>query len=186
MRVLVVTPPDPVVTWEDADAHLKLDGDTDQQAEVEAMIAAATQSLDGPGGWLGRAIGQQTLELRIDGWPTPCMALPYPDALEIVSVTYLDEVNAEQELAADQYELIGQRFVPAHGATWPRALTRLEAVRIQYNAGYQETPFPIRAAILLMVGDLYRNRDTTAAYSVAAIPMSTTVQNLLAPYRVWG
>ena len=40
-------------------------------------------------------------------------------------------------------------------------------------------------AILLMVGDLYRNRETTGqgASPLGSIPMSTTVEALLAPYR---
>lgn len=47
-------------------------------------------------------------------------------------------------------------------------------------------PAPIRAAILLMVGDLYRNRDTTAVGTISKIDMSTTVENLLAPFRVFA
>mgnify|MGYP003351478400 CR=1 FL=1 len=31
MRVVVITPPAPVVTWEEADQHLRLDGDDEQR-----------------------------------------------------------------------------------------------------------------------------------------------------------
>ena len=37
--------------------------------------------------------------------------------------------------------------------------------------------------LLLMVGDLYQNRETTSLSKVAQIPMSMTVQRLIAPYR---
>lgn len=66
MRVIVVEPPKPVVTWEEADQHLKLDGDTSQKSFVEGLIAAATAHIDGPDGWLGRALGVQTLEAQVD------------------------------------------------------------------------------------------------------------------------
>ena len=42
MRVVVVTPPVPVVTWEEAEQHLRLDGDVEQKPMVERLIAAAT------------------------------------------------------------------------------------------------------------------------------------------------
>jgi uncharacterized phiE125 gp8 family phage protein len=188
MRVFVATPPTPVVTWEEADAHLKLDGDTDQQAEVEAMIAAATGHIDGPMGWLGRAIGVQTLEARVDHLDDCARALPYPPVIETVEIKYLDPAGTLQTLAADQYELIGNSLVTAWQGTWPATLARSEAVRVRYRAGYEIIPPPIRAAILLMLGDLYRNRDTVAAGTVtaSAVPMSTTVTALLAPYRVYA
>ena len=45
---------------------------------------------------------------------------------------------------------------------------------------------PILAAVKLMVGDLWRNRDTVAIGQVSQIPMSTTVEALLSPFRVWA
>jgi hypothetical protein len=68
MRVVVITPPAPLVTWPDADKHLKLDGDETDRDYVQGLIAAATGHIDGPGGWLNRALGEQTLEARFDGF----------------------------------------------------------------------------------------------------------------------
>ncbi|WP_447727272.1 head-tail connector protein [Sphingomonas koreensis] len=186
MRVIVVTPPAPVLAWADADAHLKLDGAEDQQVEVEAMIAAATEHLDGPFGWLGRAIGAQTLEARFDCFDANGMMLPLPPVIELVSVTYLDRDNVEQPLDLADCELFDRELVPAHGRRWPRSLDRSESVRVRYRAGFETVPAPVRAAILLMVGDLYRNRETVTGGQVSAIPMSTNVVNLLTPYRVWA
>lgn len=188
MRVVVVEPPAPVVAWTDIDAHLKLDGDGDQQAEVEAMIAAATANIDGPEGWLGRAIGPQTLEVRLEPFTEQSLILPYPPVIEIVAIEYLDTDNQVQTLAEDAYELMGRCVVPAFGVNWPTMLPRREALRVRYRAGYPELPAPIRAAILLMVGDLYRNRETvaTGVSSPSVIPMSTTVTRLLGPFRVWA
>lgn len=186
MRVVVVETPAPVVTWEDADQHLRLSGDTSQQAEVEAMIAAATQHIDGPDGWLGRSIGVQTLEARgpfFDGcsWTLPCRPV-----IDVESVKYLDTTGVEQTLAPEFYELRGAQIVRAYGQSWPACRSDDENVRVQYTAGYAELPMPIRAAILLMVGDLYRFRDTAALVQMSKVPMSVTVETLLAPFRVYA
>jgi len=191
MRLVVVTPPAPVVTWADADQHLKLSGDTSQQAEVEAMIAAATGTLDGPDGWLGRALGRQTIEARCDRFDDCGIYLPLPPLVSVDSVKYLDSSNIEQTLPPERYELQGSRLVAAWNTRWPTMLCRPEAVRVTYTAGYAPgaLPFNIRAAILLMVGDLYANRETVISGSSVGsvqIPMSTTVERLLGTYRVFA
>lgn len=186
MRTIVITPPAPVVTWEEADKHLELAGDTDEKTHVESLIAAATGHIDGPDGWLGRALGVQTLEARFDWFDHCGFVLPCRPIASITSVKYLDADGAEQTLAANQYELMGNELVPAMNVTWPATASRREAVRVRYVAGYVTLPAPIRAAILLMVGDLFENRETaqTGSAQASAIPMSTTVENLLGPFQV--
>lgn len=191
MRIVVVTPPAPVVTWEEADAHLKLDGDTTQQDEVEAMIAAATAVIDGPTGWLGRAIGVQTLEARFDKLYPDCgVYLPYAPVNALVSVKYLDADDVEQTADLADFDLFGSELYPRKGRwAWAGGSSRREAVRVRYEAGYATIPAPIRAAILLMVGDLYRFRDSVAMGGTGGaveVPMTTTVSNLLWPFRVWA
>jgi uncharacterized phiE125 gp8 family phage protein len=199
VRVTVITPPAPVVTWEEAKAHLRLDGD-DEQVMVEGLIAAATANIDGPSGWLGRALGLQTLELRMDAFGLDAIALEYPPAVDVVSIEYVDAAGVIALLDEDEFELVGQLLRPAWTKSWPSAQWRGcdgEAVRIRYRAGYvvnpnadpivPNIPAPIRAAILLMVGDLYRFRTTASDMNLApsAIPMSMTVESLLQPFRVY-
>jgi uncharacterized phiE125 gp8 family phage protein len=187
LRVIVVTPPDPIVSYADAAARLRIASDG-EQADVEAMIAAATAMLDGPDGWLGRAIGEQTLELRCDRFPG-CdypLRLPLPPIAAMVSVKYLDADGVEQTIAGSDYELIGDELWPTASASWPTTAARPEAVRIRYSAGYDDVPPNITAAILLMTGDLYANRETAVTGTIAsAVPMSTTVEALLAPLRIY-
>lgn len=187
MRVRVITRPDPVVTWEDAEQHLSLGGDVTQKTQVEAMIAAATANLDGPGGWLGRAIGAQVLEAYADSFGCGEITLPYPEIVGVLSVTYVDANGDDQVIDASDYRLVGDTLIPAYGKSWPSPRSQPEAVRIEYDAGYEEGDpalAVIRAAILLMVGDLYRFRETTVAGTIAtAVPMSMTVKNLLDPLR---
>ena len=69
----------------------------------------------------------------------------------------------------------------------PEVLDRVrEAVRLRYTAGYEALPAPIKAALLLMCGDLYENRETAViGVSASKVPMAMAVENLLGPYRVY-
>lgn len=187
MRVFVVVQPSPVVTLDDAKAHLKVDG-SDEDALIEGYVAAATGHIDGPDGWLGRAIGVQTLEARCDNLSCgSAIRLPFPPVIEPVSISYLDAGGVEQMADLDDVELLGADLT-ATGAAWPwvGGSGRREAVRIRYRAGYAEVPPAIRAAILLMVGDLHRNRQESIIGTISSIvSMSTTVENLLSPFRVY-
>ena len=199
MRVVVVTPPAPVVTWEEAEQHLRLDGDVEQKPMVERLIAAATAHVDGPQGWLGRALGLQTLETFLPAFGVTSICLPYPPAVDIVSVDYVDSGGETVAMEEADYELRGPMLRRAWPKSWPSAQGRGgdgETVRIRYRAGYavdpdadpivSNVPEPIKAAILLMVGDLWHARATVATgAAMAMVPMSATVEHLLQPFRVY-
>ena len=186
MRVFVVTPPAPVITWANLNGHLRLEGDETERTYIEGLAEAATGHIDGPTGWLGRSLGAQTLEARMDNFGCGRINLPCPEILSIVSVKYIDADGVEQTVPSDQYDLIGNSIEPAYGKSWPRPRMQREAVRIRYTAGYSILPGPIRSAILLMVGDLFANRETVVTGTISSqISMSTTVENLLTPYRQW-
>jgi uncharacterized phiE125 gp8 family phage protein len=200
VRAGVIEAPEPFVELATVKAHLRVDHDDDDTL-IEAYIAAACAHIDGPGGWLERAIGVQTLEVRSDTFSAPgcnTLDLPFPPVIDVVSVNYLDAEGAEQTLDAADYAVTGGYTLrPAYDGAWPTVLGYADAVRIQYRAGYvvdpvadplvAAIPAQITAAVLLMVGDLYQNRETTIPKDGAtAIPMSTTVERLLAPFRWWA
>lgn len=208
MTVVVITPAAPVVALARAKAHLSVDT-SDYDALITAYVAAATGNLDGPAGWLGRSLGVQTLELRLDEFcsrRSSCAGadtinLPYGPIIDIVSVKYDDADGAEQPVNPADYRLTASGLLmPGYGKTWPAYRAQPECVRVRYRAGYPNPadplpdgdpvsviPAPIEAAILLMTGDLFANRETVAVgESVAKIPMSATVENLLSAYRVFN
>ena len=179
MRVVVVTPPAPVVSLADAKTHLRVDGDSENDL-ITGMVAAATAHLDGPDGWLGRALGVQTLEARGDLFRGGgAVELPCPPVVSVTLVKFLDSAGVEQTLASSAYEVRGDTILPAWATRWPTSRLNGDGVRVRYQAGYATLPAPIRAAVLLMVGVSYTDRDRVpeAAGAVAA---------LLAPYRVWA
>lgn len=71
MRTVVVEAADAlVVPMATIKQHLRLDDDdTTQDVILDVMARAATATIDGPDGWLGRALGSQVLELQAERFP---------------------------------------------------------------------------------------------------------------------
>lgn len=199
MRVLVVEAPESAVSLSDAKLHLRVTSAT-EDALITTFIGAATQNIDGPDGWLGRAIAPQTLELQC-ALPRGPVRLPLPPVVSLESVKYLDANGVEQTADLDDFYLTGAEgniLTPSSDTpAWAGGSLRPDALRVRYQAGYvadpeadplvAAIPEPIKAAILLMVGDLYQSRETfVTGRSVAAVPMSLTVERLLAPYRIYS
>jgi uncharacterized phiE125 gp8 family phage protein len=182
MHVTVVTAPDPIVSWEEAQLHLHLDGD-DEQTLVEGLVAAATEWIDGPTGWLGRSLGVQDLEVRFAALACSRLILPYGPVTNVTSIKYLDNSGIEQGYSDSNYTVLSDGSISLNaGASWPATYTDPEAIRIAYSAGYAEVPKAIRAAILLMVGFLFENREASPEQALT----SGAVEALLSPYRVWA
>ena len=72
---------------------------------------------------------------------------------------------------------------------WPAITAATNAVKIRYLAGYdidsdggEALPKMIRAAVLLVVGHLYANREASTEVALTHIPLG--VESLLRPHRV--
>lgn len=162
MSIAVITPPKPIVSLQQAKQHLRVE-DSGEDAYISGLIEAAIGHIDGPHGWLGLALGEQVIEATLCSREWSCRRR--------VPIGPLQEILTET----------------------PSADTR--SVVVRYRAGHpfsgegshlaSSVPAPIRQAILLMVGDLYANRESNSV-GVAAhvVEMPTTVERLLLPYRV--
>lgn len=194
MAVHVITPPTEVVSLDEAKRHLRVDHD-DDDVYITMLVVAAAAWLDGPAGWLARALGVQTLELvSADfGWDS-FIPLPYPPLIDIVSVTYVDPDGVPQIMSSADYQQIGCGLSAVGGSgSWPAVQCQSDAVRIQYRAGYgvspdyskNEIPMPVKVAMLMLVGQWYQIREPVAIGStVAQLPFA--VEALLGPYRVFS
>lgn len=187
MNLTVITRPvlEPV-TLAEARAHLRVTN-TDEDTLITSLITAARQWAEE---YTRRAFVTQTLEYRIPKFADR-IYLPRPSLQYVVSVKYLDGDEALQTLASTYWvehtsDVSVGYIQRAPTQTWPSVADRDDAVRIQYVAGYADpgsptagiggVPEAIRRAILLLLGDAFRNRD-------APMEASKTVEYLLSPYR---
>jgi uncharacterized phiE125 gp8 family phage protein len=191
MALTRVTAPASIVTLAEAKAHLRVDG-TDEDTLITALIAAATAHLDGADGILGRALATQTWELAADAFPDDGgpIRLPLPPLRSVISVTYRDPDGVSQVMPAQDMQ-VDTRSQPGWIApvdTWPDTDDTINAVIIRFEAGYGDAsavPGPIKAALLLMIGDLYRFRETaTMGAGSHEMRPSASAAALLSPYRI--
>jgi uncharacterized phiE125 gp8 family phage protein len=194
MALKLITPPaSSPITLAEAKAHLNVDY-TDDDVLIQTMIDAATAHVDGPVGFLGRAIIDQTWELTLDEFPTAEIVIPMPPLIEVVSVKYDDSSGTEQTISALDY-VVDNASEPArvwYATTWPTTFTGINAVRVRFRAGYLDTsvspavatvPADIKAAIKLYVGSLYGNRETEMVGASVA-PMPWSAEQLLRRKRI--
>lgn len=206
--VLVDAPDVPPVSLAECKQHLRVDGD-DEDTLIGIYLAAAIGHLDGADGWLGRSIVAQTWSQDFDGFmvanangvrqlatsffPLPGVAfnasfrLGLAPVTSIASVTYLDGAGVLQTVDAASYSLVNGRNAPEvrFVREFSIPVVRLDkpAVTVTFVAGYcddEAAPGPLKAAILLMVGDIYQNRETKVA---TLLTENSTVRRLLDPYR---
>lgn len=187
MYVSVVIPAEPLATWEEAQAAIRIDDPDYEQAYIEGLIATCSAWIDGPAGFLETCIGLQTVELRADRFDGPEITLPYGPVTDIVDVRYIDAAGVEQIVpSASYYRLASGKVRLMPNTSWPDAAQLPEAVRYTYEAGRPETErLPAKQAVLMAVAHWYANRETVNVGNiVSALPLGFT--DLLSTYRSWG
>lgn len=201
MTLRLVTAPAPFS--DDADflarvkAHVAVDESVgeDQDDLIKAYIDAAVAQIDGGAGELGRTLLTQTWALDLPAFPTETLALPVPPVQldgewTVDSVTYFDTDGVQWTLPTTDYHAPdGRGYLIEDGDGFPSTIERPDALTITVTSGstlVNDLPKNVLAAIMLMVGDLYANRETVVTGTVTQnIPMSTTVAALLARHRYW-
>lgn len=109
----------------------------------------------------------------------------------IGSVTYLDEDGVSQTLAASKYVLDGtskpSRLVEADGEVWPTTQHMVNAVTVNYTAGFGATSASVDEDIIhalkLLLTHYYENRSATWVEK-SGMTMPLGVASLLAPHKV--
>lgn len=149
MSVRVITPPEPFVTPADIAGPHAVD-----DPKIAAMIAAATEEIDGYTGWLGRCLAPQLLEWSLNAWPCRSYPLPIGPELEVEGVTYIDPDGQEQ---------IWQFPTPLYFERLPNVRGRAGDIRIRYWAGYgkrdaadpskwiEQVPARVKQAVIMSV-----------------------------------
>lgn len=198
MIVKVVTPvsAEPIMLAE-ARAHLRIEPygsplEHPDDLYVTTLISVAREWCEQ---YLQRALATQTLQVSVDNFSADMTLLNHP-VQAVDSITYVDTTGASQTLATTVYELNEYEYSIRlkYGQSYPLVRPQEDAVTITYSAGYTNGaspdtypfPFAIKAAMLLIVGNLYANRQEdqlgNTRLSLNSLPMG--VYALLQPYRL--
>jgi len=186
--VRVTAPATTPVTLAEAKKHCRAEDFTDDDVLLTLYIEAATAYLDGEEGILGKALVNQVWDLFWDEFPDGPIELPLPPLSSVNFVKYFDSGNVLTTLDPNEYAVdirSGVGYVVPSVDGWPASYAdTINAVNVRYVAGYgtaENVPAALKAAILLMVGDLYATRETVVVGQ--AIAESRTTELLLRPYR---
>lgn len=183
MLTLVQKPQSPVVTLDEIKRYLRVDT-SDSDILLIVLINAATSYFDGPTGILGQALSPQTWKFYLADWSEQ-IEIPFGPVIAVTSITYLDTSGVEQTLATSEYDVgdDGTTVTLSPTGSWPSLYSgREDAVRVTFDAGYQNLESPenyaipqaVALAIMATVAHFYDN-------GVGDIPEQ--IQTLVAPFK---
>ncbi|MGO4811138.1 head-tail connector protein [Cupriavidus sp. 2MCAB6] len=164
------------VSLEEAKLHLRVDT-TDEDDLITGLIGTARMDAEKR---MRRTLMQSGWTFTLDGF-AGLYELPMAPLIAVGSIAYVDTDGASQVLSPAAYKVdaTGEpgRVIPVGG--WPATAVQPAAVTVVFTAGYAtaaDVPRPIRNWMLLMIGEMYKDRETSPD-----VPTG-----LLDPYKVWG
>jgi len=193
---LIAAPAVEPLTVAEATVHLRVDSPAPDAAYISTLITLAREYTEGI---MNRALITQTWDLYLDRFPSfneQPIDIPKPPLQSITYIKYTDTDGVEQTWSAAKYAVDARKepatVRPAYGEVYPTTRAYENAVNIRFIAGYADSgaspidladnvPQPIKFAILLLVGSMYENRESTAPITITEVPMG--YEMLIQPYR---
>lgn len=173
LRTVTAASAEPVSLAE-AKQHLRVDF-ADDDALITSLIAAATLHAQA---MVQRRFVRQEVEWVIDGWRQRILLPIAPVAIDgVVSIRYADWASqALQEMPADMYVVqpygSSVSIIPSYSTFWPPVFAVApEPVVIRFVVGddVKDVAPNVSAAIKLIVGHLYENRQSVIAGSAVQV-----------------
>ena len=195
---MITAPSVEPLTLEQVKAHLRV-SHSDDDSTIEIYMRAARMTVEGPEGFLGRALVTQVWELVLDAFPANEIKVPLPPLQTVESIRYDDPDGNEQVVSTLNYWVDNVNepgwVVPTAGVPWPTPLDAVNSVRVRFIAGYSPTsdsppdlranvPFDIKAGMLLLIGSMYEHREENVVGVTAPASLPFGAEALLRPRRV--
>jgi len=185
------------VSLEDARTHLRVTAFGSPLAHpdddyISALIPAARAFCEE---YLRRGLATQTIQFGVDNFHGD-IAIPLQPVQSIGSITYIDTAGVQQTLATSVYEIDEYEGVIRlkYGQSWPVTRGQNNAVTVSAVVGYTNgespdshpLPAAIKAAMLLIIGNLYEHRtqDVVNGSQLNFNSLPLGVYSLLQPYRL--
>ncbi len=175
-----------ILTTAEAKTHLKVDTDADD-TYIDNLVSAATESAQI---FTNRYFINTTITQHGDTW-SDIATLFKSKVSSITHIKYFDSDNTEQTLATSVW-LSDINHQPARiglkpNQSFPSLADRINAVNCKYVVGYgsaaSDVPEGIREAVLLIVGNLYENRQEVVVGRIAT-ELPKSAQYLLEQYKI--
>ena len=177
-----------VVSLAQAKAHLRVEH-ADDESLIETLIGVAQNVVEG---YTGRFLQQVEGSFYFDDFHEfmnlhagPNLALRNRNSAE--GVTYLDTAGRQTVVDLDKYVLEGKGY-PARlrmlDTPSDVESDSLNAVRVDVTVGHTQADRPdaLIAAMLLIIGHLYENRQDVGQHKTHATPLAS--RYLMEPYRL--
>lgn len=183
------------VTLEEAKIHVRQDPSmgTLEDGLITRLIAAATASAEQ---FTHRQLITASWRLVLDAFPCGEIQIPKPPLQAKPVVKYrqasdgaevtLDAATYDADLPSGPTAAMGA-IVPAYLQSWPITWPGINAVRIEFGAGYGlavAVPDGIKQAILQLVGEAYQRREDSIV-NATVLPVSHTAELWLWPFRAF-
>lgn len=187
MALELVTPPAALpVSLAEAKAWCRLEEDDNSfDVVLTGSIRAATAWVEQ---YCGISIMERTWRLWLDRF-SDSIELARGPVISVSSVKYVDGDGLAQTLSSSAYalDLVSrpQWLVRVSDASWPATLDTVNAVYVDYVAGYQELPAThedLKIAIQMLVANWFANPEAVNVGNITS-EMPFGVQSLVSPYR---
>ena len=178
-----------LISTAEAKAHLRVDV-SDDDTLIDNLITAARVHAEV---YTGRSFATHTYRADIANFHDE-MVLPHRPIQSITNIKYWSSDSPEvlTTLNSTIYSLYDASVIRDYGEDWPTSWAyRPDAVQITYQTGSLDNaspraafiPGPVRQAMLLLVGDLYENREMQTLYPGQLLE-NRAYDMLLYPYVV--
>ena len=175
------------VTRDKIRTHLRVTATEDDDL-IDTLVAAATARAELV---TNRQLITATYTLTLDKFPT-VIHLPRAPLQSVTHVKYYDTAGVQQTWSSAEYAVDTDthpgRLAPAYGYTWPTHRQMMNAIEVEYIAGYGDDPGDVpeglRVAVKMLAGHWYENREFAAEATLREVPGA--VNALLWQHRIFG
>lgn len=172
---------DAILPLAEAKAHLRIEsGDTLDDDLVSALRDAAINAVEQ---YCGVLLSSRAVTARFDSFQAMAHGLGVRPVTAITTLTYLDSAGSTQTVASSVYRIAHERtLVLKPGQSWPgdlpgEASARDGAITLAFTAGYATPPVGLLAAVKMLLGHLFMNREAVITTGGAAgeLPLGFTM-----------
>ena len=195
--IIKTSPASEPVSLTEAKNYLRIT-DSDDDALINSLVTAIRQKAEN---WTRRLLITQTWTLWLDSVPRGVtLTIPLSPVQSVTHIKSSDSANTVSTFDCSNY-LIDGASIPGRiglngGHTWPNALRRMNALEIEFVAGFgneSSVPETIKQGILQWVKLLFANKSklyesdesTSGLLELNRVPIPPAVMVLWEPYRVF-